>query len=718
MKNTIINMQEMSDSKEVYGQRPNPFIAIFIYCLVGLLAAALIYSCFGKMEIVAKASGIIRPNENVSTVSGLLSGRVVGANYSDGQYVEAGDVLLSIDVSDKKISLNALERSKAEQESRTRMLEKFLTGIENNENPFSDAPSGKEYPYYIQFRDYALSLKNTKETFDCDADKAAANIQSINSQIGELSQKLAGLNSYKRSIQQGKNLASAYPEYERLYLLYVSSIEALDDEYQAQHDSISSDTTQSYNDFQLEQYQNQITQYQYLVQSIQQGQSVFPAYDSGTCKQLFDEYLATLAQYEQEYENAKKTYDLYVGEGEISSAAEDILAYDRTKLEGYNYYQQSVEMGSDMFDSGKDSVFYRSLYADYASKYDALNLEDPAQAEAFRTQVLTEISNEIMQITATIAEKEISYGLSSADFNAETAKQKMDAAKASVDAYKTKTLAQYQQALGECENKLAELQITSSSTPSKDQQYSTLDTSHNNTKEQKRLQTLTQIDASIEAAESELRSAQSNLRLYQAASRIYNANIDDSGTPVIVSLATIEQISSILSQEEALAEQIDDLDTQINQVKEQISQGTIAAEQSGIVSVNAVLVEGDTIASGAVIATIIPANESEYKVNLYVNNSDIANIEIGDKVRYNLPALPSNQYGLVEGEITKISSDTLVQDGQYSGYYLVECSIANTTLTDKDGNSGSVAIGMQVEAKIVTQKKTIIRYLLEKINLF
>ena len=73
---------------------------------------------------------------------------------------------------------------------------------------------------------------------------------------------------------------------------------------------------------------------------------------------------------------------------------------------------------------------------------------------------------------------------------------------------------------------------------------------------------------------------------------------------------------------------------------------------------------------------------------------------------------------MANGKVTSISADTLVQDGQFSGYYLVECSIANTVLTDKDGNSGSVVIGMQVEAKIVTQKKIIIRYLLEKIDLF
>ena len=48
----------------------------------------------------------------------------------------------------------------------------------------------------------------------------------------------------------------------------------------------------------------------------------------------------------------------------------------------------------------------------------------------------------------------------------------------------------------------------------------------------------------------------------------------------------------------------------------------------------------------------------------------------------------------------------------------MEASIENKTLKDKDGNRGQLAVGMEAEAKIVTQKKSIIRYLLEKIDLF
>ena len=93
-------------------------------------------------------------------------------------------------------------------------------------------------------------------------------------------------------------------------------------------------------------------------------------------------------------------------------------------------------------------------------------------------------------------------------------------------------------------------------------------------------------------------------------------------------------------------------------------------------------------------------------------------MKVGDEGKYNLAADPGSQYGILKGQVTSISKDVLTRDGNYSGYYLVEASIENKTLKDKDGNRGQLAVGMEAEAKIVTQEKSIIRYLLEKIDLF
>ena len=492
-----------------------------------------------------------------------------------------------------------------------------------------------------------------------------------------------------------------------------------------------------------------VVEYEYLVRSIKEGQSQFPSGSDSYCVLLWNDYVAALNEYEREYDAAEEAYEQYLSNADSTAYSDELLAYDRTMLEGYQYFFQSVENDTDMFDNGRDSVYYRSLYTEYKAQYDTLLqavqvadekyqtlLNDPLSSEddismasaakataeaactSYKSNTLVTINNSILQIQASIAEKEFSINSAASGNNVSSARIRMESAEAAISTYRNQKLAGYEQALADYRIKLQEFQLSAAASQDKDVLLSDLESSYNNAVEQKYYQTVTQIDSSIQTLQSELISAQSNLKLYQIASNMYQSNVDENGVPVSISLATMEQISSLLTQQETLATQLNDLNTQIQQTEEKISQGSIVAEQGGTVSVITTLVKGDSIAAGTQVATIIPPSESEFKVQFYVSNSDIANISIGDEVKFNLPALPSNQYGMVSGKVTSISTDTLVQDGQFSGYYLVECSIANTVLTDKDGNSGAVVIGMQVEAKIVTQKKTIIRYLLEKINLF
>lgn len=42
MKPILMNINEMSDSREVYESKPNPIFAIFIYTILGIIAATLI----------------------------------------------------------------------------------------------------------------------------------------------------------------------------------------------------------------------------------------------------------------------------------------------------------------------------------------------------------------------------------------------------------------------------------------------------------------------------------------------------------------------------------------------------------------------------------------------------------------------------------------------------------------------------------------------------
>lgn len=498
MKQLVFDINEMSDSKEIYGQRPNPVIPIFLYTIVGLLIAAVLYCCIGKIEMVATSSGMIRPNEAVGTVSSLQSGVVKEVNYYNGQKVCAGDVLLTVDTTQLELQLDSLNDTAQDYKYQIQMIGKFLGGIETGENPFSSDANGEEFPYYIQFRDYLLQLKNTQNNLTYDAQQTQASIETLTSQIEALETQLAGWKSYKTSIAHGKNFSKAYPEHDNMYRLYVASMEALKSDYEAQ----------------------------------------------------------------------KK------------------------------------------------------------------------------------------QIEASIPEDQ----------------QK---------------------------EKLAELKA-----------------SYESAKEQEYYQAVIQIDTTIQSLETEIASAKASLQQYQSAKEQYEKNLDESGEALSVSITEVEQIASLLNQRQTIQAQLEEVEAQVMQVEEQIRQGLVTAQCDGTISAMQTLVAGDIVSSGTTVATIIPQNENAHKVQLYVSNGDIANIEVGDTVKYNIAALPSSQYGTVNGTVTNISADTMIQNGQYSGYYLVECTIDPSTMVNHEGNAGAVSAGMQVEAKIVTQEKTILRYLLEKIDIF
>lgn len=497
MKQLVYDIKEMSDSKEIYGHRPSPIVAVFIYAILGLLAAALMYCGFGKIEMVATASGVIRPNEEVGTVSSLRGGHVTQVNYYDGQVVQKNDVLLTVDTTDLQLQLESLQESQQDLTQQISMINKFIEGIKAKENPFSAEVSGEEYSYYIQFESYLLQTKNAQQTFDYDVNKTISNIDALNSQIEGLQLQIAGWKSYKVSIEQGKNLAADYPEYEKMYLLYVANMDALQSEYESQKEQIE------------------------------------------------------------------------------KSGAEE----------------EKEELLSDLYNSYKAS------------------------------------------------------------------------------------------------------------------------------KEQERYKTIIQIDSAIQSLQAEISTAQANLKQNQIAKAFYDENTAQDGTPLSVSAGAIEQTATMLNQRESVQAQLNEIETQIQQTKDQIAQGSIKAQCDGTVCAVQTLVTGDVISSGTVIATILPKNENVYKVQLYVNNADIANVQVGDMVKFNIAALPSNQYGTVNGTVTKVATDTMVQDGQYSGYYLVECMLERNTLSNQDGNTGTISTGMQVEGKIITQEKTILRYLLEKINI-
>ncbi|MEM3904894.1 MAG: HlyD family efflux transporter periplasmic adaptor subunit [Sulfolobales archaeon] len=126
--------------------------------------------------------------------------------------------------------------------------------------------------------------------------------------------------------------------------------------------------------------------------------------------------------------------------------------------------------------------------------------------------------------------------------------------------------------------------------------------------------------------------------------------------------------------------------------------------------------EGDLVQSGLEMVKIIPDNP-EYIVKLYIPNKDIANVKVGQKIKYHILALPYQEYGELSGEIVKLSIDSRLDKQSGLNYYEAEATIDNKPLYNRKREEKNIRVGMIVEAHVIGHREKMLYYLLEQLNL-
>src|SRR5579864_5055652 len=82
---------------EVTETPPSPTGRVFGATTIAVFCVALIWACFGTVDIVATASGKIVPSGRTKIIQPFEIGVVRSINVRDGQSVRAGDVLIALD---------------------------------------------------------------------------------------------------------------------------------------------------------------------------------------------------------------------------------------------------------------------------------------------------------------------------------------------------------------------------------------------------------------------------------------------------------------------------------------------------------------------------------------------------------------------------------------------------------------------------------------------
>lgn len=143
-----------------------------------------------------------------------------------------------------------------------------------------------------------------------------------------------------------------------------------------------------------------------------------------------------------------------------------------------------------------------------------------------------------------------------------------------------------------------------------------------------------------------------------------------------------------------------------------ISLSKVVAPINGIIQVEKKVNTGDFINVNDILVTIFP-EDFKTKIDIYLENKDINEIKIGQEAKYRIKALPYKEWGMAKGEIYKISEDSSLEN---EGKYLIEASLGTAYLRNRDGQEKKIKIGTLTDVRIVTRKKKILWYILEKLD--
>ncbi|MFD2054167.1 HlyD family type I secretion periplasmic adaptor subunit [Mesorhizobium calcicola] len=173
-------------------------------------------------------------------------------------------------------------------------------------------------------------------------------------------------------------------------------------------------------------------------------------------------------------------------------------------------------------------------------------------------------------------------------------------------------------------------------------------------------------------------------------------------------------------QQEALSDLTEALanlsvvDETIRGATDKVARTDIRSPVDGIVNTLELNTVGAFVQPGAVVAGIVPTSET-LLVEARVSPRDVAFIRPDQDALIKVTAYDFSIFGGIEGKVSNITADSLVDQKTGEPYYQVRVSTDKSTL-ERDGKAYSIIPGMICSVDIKTGRKTILNYLLKPIN--
>ena len=356
MKPIIEDIQDLSESKELYDSRPNRFMIFTVYFILFMILIAIIWAIISNKEIIVKGNGLFKGNTNLYDVSSAVTGTITDNNITNGQYVKEGDILYTIHIEQLSETIFNYQNDLKEANDRLEILLGYEKSLDGNTEELEMLSENKFYDEFINRR----NLLYTNMSLDDDDIKGKqalykGNMDMYFEAISEYDQKIGKLNEVKRSISERNNYIDSTDNY------YSSIV----DSYLISYDYLSSQY-----DNKLFSYQKEIDEYKELLSNIQQRkeeESVSGNDQSVTSEETIEEQIESLSN---EYDSLDK---------EKTKALSNLESQQLLSIEQQiaNYNDAKISLNTSYTNAG---LQYRSVsYVREETKDNAIILNEKAK---------------------------------------------------------------------------------------------------------------------------------------------------------------------------------------------------------------------------------------------------------------------------------------------------------------------------------------------------
>ena len=225
-------------------------------------------------------------------------------------------------------------------------------------------------------------------------------------------------------------------------------------------------------------------------------------------------------------------------------------------------------------------------------------------------------------------------------------------------------------------------------------------------------QQISSIEQQIDSAKEGKTSAEASL-----------ASLNAEKTAEKITASPESQQLSIMNEKNSVTAELSEINAQLQSYKSELSgynlqeeKCELRANESGIINIIPSFQPGTLVEQGTILANIYPENNDTYFAEVYVQNDDIGKIKEGQQVTFEISSYPSDEFGYFTGTVEKISKDIQVNESTGESFYITKVVCNDRKLLDNENNI-ALMNGMACQANMITDRQSVLRYLLNKIDL-